>query len=342
MCVAEGLWWSSTDVTLRRSRQVEDSAPNQEGNPMASSRALVAWFEVRIAGRVDALYEALGRNRVTRFPWAVIRTFSEGQGALLSGSMAYYTFLSLLPLLMVAGFIVAAISKGDPALQVALIKGVERMFPGARGQEILDQLIGARVAFGIFGLVTVSYAATGFVGALTASLNRMWRVQQGRNPVGQKFLNIVVVILLGVVLLGSAGLTVRVAYLTRTALGRNGGTLARQVESLASPLSLFCVLLLLYRILPAWPLSWRSQVPGAASGAVGIELLKRAFAFWAQHSAGVAVLPRSLLSVALLLVWLGLLCQLILYGAAVNVVGDRRRRGAPLGPAENRTMHVAE
>ncbi|MCA1844176.1 MAG: hypothetical protein LC792_13520, partial [Actinobacteria bacterium] len=66
---------------------------------------------------VDALYRWLSRNRVTRFPWAVIQTFSDGQGALLSGSMAYYTFLSLLPLLMVAGFAVGAISKGDPGVQ---------------------------------------------------------------------------------------------------------------------------------------------------------------------------------------------------------------------------------
>ena len=59
---------------------------------------------------------------------------------------------------------------------------------------------------------------------------------------------------------------------------------------------------------------------------------RRAFAFWAQHSAGVAVLPRSVLSVVLLLVWLGFLAQLILYGAALNVVAERRRRGADLFP----------
>ena len=64
---------------------------------------------------IDALYRALGQNRITRFPWAVIQTFSDGQGALLSGSMAYYTFLSLLPLLMIAGFTVGTVSQENQA-----------------------------------------------------------------------------------------------------------------------------------------------------------------------------------------------------------------------------------
>src|SRR5687767_2662713 len=56
-------------------------------------------LQARIGKAIDALYRVLGRNRITRFPWAVIQTFSDAHGALLSGSMAYYTFLSLLPLL---------------------------------------------------------------------------------------------------------------------------------------------------------------------------------------------------------------------------------------------------
>jgi hypothetical protein len=36
--------------------------------------------------------------------------------------------------------------------------------------------------------------------------------------------------------------------------------------------------------------------------------------------------------VVLLLVWLGFFGQLILYGAALNVVLDRRRRGEPIMP----------
>jgi membrane protein len=299
---------------------------------MAVSRARLAKIEAALGHAVDELYGALRRNRVTRMPWAVIQTFSEGQGALLSGSMAYYTFLSLLPLLMIGGFVLGALSQGSPLVHAALIDAVERVFPGANGREILNQLIGARATFGILGFLTLSYAASGFVGALTASLNRMWEVPAGRNPVGQKVVNMLVVIILGTVLLGSAALTIWVAYVTRGALENLPVAVVRNLELPFSLLSLFFVLLVLYRVLPARRLRWRSQVPGAAFGALSVEFLKRVFAFWAQHSAGIAALPRSILSVVLLLVWLGLLGQLILYGAAINVVADRRRRGADLFP----------
>ena len=67
-------------------------------------------------------------------------------------------------------------------------------------------------------------------------------------------------------------------------------------------------------------------------GGAGFYVLKRGFDYWASHSAGISALPRSLVSVTLLLVWLGFFGQLILYGAALNVVLDRRRRGDPILP----------
>ncbi|HEV3399594.1 MAG TPA: YhjD/YihY/BrkB family envelope integrity protein, partial [Actinomycetes bacterium] len=104
------------------------------------------------------------------------------------------------------------------------------------------------------------------------------------------------------------------------------------IEELAGPASMGVVLLLLYRFLPARKQSWLRQLPGAAFGSVGFYLLKRGFDYWASQSAGIGALPRSLVSVVLLLVWLGFFGQLILYGAALNVVLDRRRRGEPIFP----------
>ena len=290
--------------------------------------------EQRLASAVDGLYETLTHNRFTRYPWAVVQTYSRGQGSLLAGSMAYYTFLSILPLLMITSSIVGTLSQGNESIRTALEDAVRQVFPGIGAEEVLNQLIESRAAFGILGLITVAYAGSGFVGALTACLNTMWEVPSGRNPLGQKVLNFTVVLLLGIVLLGSVGVTLWVAYLTRVTLGSSATPIATRIELIASPLSLFLVLLLLYRALPARRLSLRSQVRGAVIGALSIEILKRGFAFWADNSAGISVLPRSLVSVVLLLVWLGFFGQVILYGAAINVVRDRKRRGVSLFPPD--------
>jgi membrane protein len=210
---------------------------------------------------------------------------------------------------------------------------VESIAPALEGPQVLNQLIDARIGFGVLGLISVAYSGSGFIGALTAAMNRMWRVEAGRNPVGQKLVNLGFVALLSVVLVGSAGATLWVSYLAEEAFGAGAAPVVRLVELVGAPLSMFTLLLLLYRLLPARAITWRSQFPGALLGAAGVELLKRAFAFWAWHSAGIGALPRSLFSVVILLIWFGFFAQVVLYGAALNVVLAERRTISLAGPS---------
>ena len=303
---------------------------------MAKADAEPRGPEVHIEQAIGRLYRFLAGNRWTRFPWAVVQTFSKAEGALLSGSMAYYTFLSLLPLLMVAAFVLATFASPGPDARATVAEALNQVFPGIGSEvfdTVIDQVVVNRAALGVFGLLSVAYAGSGFVGSMTACLNRMWRLPSGRNPVGQKIVNIMVVMLLGSILLGSALLTIWVSATAQRALElQPTSPVISMIEELAAPASMLVVLLLLYRLLPARRHSWPSQVPGAIFGAIGFWLLKRAFDLWASHSAGIGVLPRSLVSVTLLLVWLGFFGQLILYGAALNVVLDRRHRGEPILP----------
>src|SRR5215212_11782289 len=292
--------------------------------------------EAHIQRAVGGLYQWLAGNRWTRFPWAVVQTFSKAEGALLSGSMAYYTCLSLLPLLMVAAFVIATFASPDLDSRAAVAEALNQVFPGVGSdifEEVISQVVQNSAALGVFGLLSVAYAGSGFVGSMTACMNRMWGLPSGRNPVGQKIVNILIVMMLGTVLLGSALLTIWVsATAQRTLELEPTSPVISMIEELAAPASMLVVLLLLYRFLPARRHSWLSQVPGAVFGGIGFYLLKRGFDLWANHSAGVSALPRSLVSVTLLLVWLGFFGQLILYGAALNVVLDRRRRGEPIMP----------
>jgi membrane protein len=291
---------------------------------------------VHIEQAIGRLYRFLAGNRWTRFPWAVVQTFSKAEGALLSGSMAYYTFLSLLPLLMVAAFVIATFASPGPDARATVAEALNQVFPGIGTEvfeEVIDQVVVNRAALGVFGLLSVAYAGSGFVGSMTACLNRMWKVPAGRNPVGQKVVNILIVMLLGSVLLGSALLTIWVSATAQETLNLGPTSpVISMIEEVAAPASMLVVLLLMYRLLPARPHSCLSQIPGAIFGGVGFYLLKRGFDFWASHSAGIGALPRSLVSVTLLLVWLGFFGQLILYGAALNVVLDRRHRGEPILP----------
>jgi membrane protein len=303
---------------------------------MAKADAEPRGPEVHIEQAIGRLYRFLAGNRWTRFPWAVIQTFSKAEGALLSGSMAYYTFLSLLPLLMVAAFVIATFADPEPEARAAVAEALNQVFPGVGTdvfEGVINQVVQNSAALGVFGLLSVAYAGSGFVGSMTACLNRMWQVPSGRNPVGQKMVNILIVMMLGTVLLGSALLTIWVSATAQRALELEATSpVISMIEELAGPASMLVVLLLLYRFLPARKQSWLRELPGALFGSVGFYVLKRGFDYWASHSAGIGALPRSLVSVTLLLVWLGFFGQLILYGAALNVVLDRRRQGEPIFP----------
>ena len=303
---------------------------------MAKADAEPRGPEVRIEQAIGRLYRFLSANRWTRFPWAVVQTFSKAEGALLSGSMAYYTFLSLLPLLMVVAFVLATFASPEPGAREAVAEALNQAFPGVGTdvfEGVISQVVQNSAVLGVFGLLSTFYAGSGFVGSMTACMNRMWGLPTGRNPVGQKIVNILIVMMLGTVLLGSALLTIWVsATAQRTLELQPTSPVISMIEELAGPTSMLLVLLLLYRLLPARRHSWLSQVPGAILGGFGFYVLKRGFDLWASHSAGIGVLPRSLVSVTLLLVWLGFFGQLILYGAALNVVLDRRRRGEPIMP----------
>ncbi len=88
------------------------SQSRRRGGPAARA-------EAGVERAVAHLYTWLGRNRVTRLPWAVVQTFSKAQGALLSGSMAYFTFLSMVPLLMLAAFVIGTLARSSPQVSAA-------------------------------------------------------------------------------------------------------------------------------------------------------------------------------------------------------------------------------
>ncbi len=130
----------SGTIALRCSRGILGVV---EGGPLPDEERAMGRVQAGLDSVVARLYEWLAANRVTRLPWAVVQTFSRADGALLSGSMAYYTFLSILPLLLVAGFIAATLSSGSIHIRGALAGAIERIAPALEGPQILNQLIDA-------------------------------------------------------------------------------------------------------------------------------------------------------------------------------------------------------
>jgi membrane protein len=259
-----------------------------------------------------------------KYPWlepvaAVQRRFGEINGNILAAAFAFNAFLSLFPLMLVAvavlGF-VAAGSNTDLAQKV-----VDEMGLTGQAADLVTNTINAakdsRQAASIVGLAGLLWSGLGVVAAIQAIYNGAWQVKDR----GLKDKAIGMAWLAGAALLfvGSAAIT----------------TVLRWLPGFLAPLGIlvgFGVSFLLWlwtaRVLPNKQAPWKHLVSGALFGAVGLELLKFAGAYWIPKAvASSSALYGSIGVVFAALAWLAFFGKLISYSAVVNVVTFERREG---------------
>ncbi len=259
-----------------------------------------------------------------RFPWLepiadVQRRFGEVNGNILASAFAFNAFLSLFPLMLVAvavlGF-VAAGSDTDLAQKAVTELGLQ-----GQAADLVTNTIHAaedsRQAASIVGLAGLLWSGLGVVAALQAIYDGAWQVKD--RGLKDKLVGLAW-------LLGAALLFVASAALT---------TVLRWLPGFLAPVGIlvgigvsFLLWLWTARVLPNKKVPWRLLVPGALFGAVGLELLKVAGAYWIPKAvASSSALYGSIGVVFAALAWLAFFGRLVVYEAVINVVTYERRVG---------------
>jgi membrane protein len=210
--------------------------------------------------------------------WSMlIQTFSawnEHEAPRLGAALAFYTILSLAPLvILVVG--IAALIFGHFTAQNQLLGQVDSMV-GHQGAEAVKGMIehAQKPASGIFasiiGVITLLFGASGVFGELRSALNEMWGVEPASEgglweTVKQRFLSFGMVLAVGFLLLVSLVISAVLA-----ALGTFlGGFLAIPVFALSSinfvvSLAAIAVLFaLIFRYVPETKIAWKGIWIGA-------------------------------------------------------------------------------
>jgi membrane protein len=249
----------------------------------------------------------------------------------LAASLAYYTLLSLSPLLVLA-VAVAGVVFGEDAARGQIAQQLQQVF-GAEAGEAIQALVahakqpGSGVLGTIVGLVVLLFGASGVFGELQDSLNTIWEVAPppGRGILGvvkDRFLSFTMVLgvafLLLVSLIVSAGLA---------AFGRWLSSFADvewlwQAVNFAVSLGMITLLFaLVFKVIPDVKLRWRDVWMGAAVTAALFTLGKFLIGFYVGK-AGVASPYGAAGSLVVLVVW-------VFYSAQVAT----RAWGSPVEPA---------
>jgi membrane protein len=250
--------------------------------------------------------------------WAWLRTalrvqerFGEVHGSYLASAVTLTAFLSLFPLLLVAVAVLGFVAAGHADLPGRVIGNLG--LSGDAAKLVTDsihkaqQTRGAALGIGTAGLL---WSGLGLVAALQVALNAVWQVPS--RGLKDK--------LYGLAWLAGAGVIMAASFAITAAVNFLPGVLAPLALLVAFGVNL-ALWLWSMKVLQNRSVDWKSLLPGAVFGAVGLEVLKAVGAIYVPRAvASSSALYGTIGTVFAVLAWLVFFGRLVVYATVVNVV----------------------
>jgi YihY family inner membrane protein len=268
-----------------------------------------------MAGQVERLLRAADRfqqrHAVLAVPVAVAKKFGDDQAGKHAALLAYYGFLSLFPLLLVFVTLLANALAGDPELQQEVIDAAMAQFPvlATQLQGSIRVIQGSGIGL-VVGILGTLWGGLGITQSAQDAMNAVWTIPRRQRP------NFWLRLARGLVSLAVVAAAVLVAA---------GLTQLGPVPFMGSLLLNLVLLILLFQVLTGRRVPWRQLLPGAAAAAAGWSVLQTLGVYILDRQLAQANLIYGVFAVVIVLLsWLYLSAQLLLYAAELNVVLARR------------------
>ena len=267
--------------------------------------------------------------------------------------MAYYTLLSMAPLLILLVAICGLVFKQGAETQ--LLAQVQALI-GSSGAKTLKALLdnAHHPAAGIFAslvaIVTLLFGASGVFLELRESLNNIWDAAPAKETnwkqmVWQRLFAFGMVIALGILLLVSLALSTTLGVVENFFIGFvpvGAALFGEAVNIIVSLIALSILFGLVFKFVPDVPIHWKEVGVGAAVTAVLFAIGKGLLALYLS-TAGVGSTYGAAGSLVALMVWIYYSAQIFFFGAVfTRVYADRfgceeakQARAAEQLPAED-------
>ncbi len=211
-------------------------------------------------------------------------TFSRSRATQAAASLAYYTFFSIFPLMLLLILIGSFFLDRQNMLQ-RVTQAVQGVLPVPQQFIVqnLQQVLKARAAVGIFVFVSLLWSASGMFLNLAYEINKAWPEAKERNLLQSHLIGIDMVLGLTVLLLLSIVLDSLTKWLAGPAPA-NGPLGAFNplalISSLGSWLAIFLLFLVMYHWVPTVHVGWSASVWGAIAAAIGWKAATTGFAWY--------------------------------------------------------------
>jgi YihY family inner membrane protein len=274
----------------------------------------------RIERALRAVDRFQQRHALLAFPVGVVRKFGDDQAGRHAALLAYYGFMSLFPLLLVFVTLLGYALANNPDLQQQVIDTLIAQFPvfGTQIKDSITTIQGSGVGL-VVGILGTLWGGLGITQSAQDAMNAVWNIPRKDRP------NYWFRLARG---LGSLLLVV-VFVFAATALaqlGRTGSGIGGRLPPFAGSLLLNLLLMIaLFQVLTGMWVRWRRLLPGAVCGAVAWTVLQTLGALIVDRQLERANLIYGVFAVVIVVLsWMYLSAQLLLYAAEINVVLARR------------------
>lgn len=272
--------------------------------------------------KVKEFLESAVQRQPLAFPYAVFKKFGEDKAGQLAALVAYYTFFSLFPLLLLLVTVLAIVLRNNPELQRDVLNSAVSQFP-IIGEDIATNVQAiSRSGIGlVIGAAGALWAGLGGVKAMQNSMDAIWDVPVREHPkiVSQLVRGFVMLVVLGAFTLVGTGLA---------GAGATGTTIPLIVRLFTFPGSLLVNVLLFvvaFKILTVEDVSWRDVLPGAVIAGVAWVALQAVGNYYVARQLKNATATYGMFGIVIgLLSWLYLASQITILAAEVNVVRKHR------------------
>jgi YihY family inner membrane protein len=275
----------------------------------------VAWIE-RLLRALDRFQQ---RHTVLGFPVGVAKKFGDDQAGRHAALLAYYGFLSLFPLLLVFVTLLGYALASNEQLEQQVIDTLVAQFPvmGTQIKDSITTIQGSGIGL-VVGILGTLWGGLGITQSAQEAMNSVWNIPRRLRP------NFWLRLARG---LGSL-LVLATAVVGATVLAQLGriqvGGLGRLPFAGSFLLNLL-LLLVMFQVLTGMWVPWRRLLPGAVCGAVSWSTLQTLGVLIVDRQLQRANLIYGVFAVVLVLLsWMYLSAQLLLYAAEINVVLTRR------------------
>jgi membrane protein len=241
------------------------------------------------------------------------------RGTHLAAMVAYFALLSFVPLLFLALALIGLTGRADESSY--LVTELEGAFPRSSISTIVDVIRTIQrnaTALGVVGGFFLLWSSLSLFSVLESAFNIVYGLPNRPFLRGKALAVVFMLATLVVLFVGLLTGSIGVDLLNRFAPGILGNEFVAYVVSIAaSTVAIFTFLVTAYRHLTNADLTWREVLPGAIVATIALEATFQVLPLYLRLSNHVPAL-QAFGGPALLLVWLYVMANVIVFGAEIN------------------------